>query len=159
MQFSGEREVRAPIDRVWTGLNDPVVLRSAIPGCQGLTPTYAGIYSATLAVRVGPIADTYRGIFTIEELCPGTGLQVSIEGRGRAGRLDIDLSVGLEEGLASGTTLLTYDAQAGVRGLVARLGSATLSMVGAHLTGCFFRDLDRSLIASRPRTSRTAAHA
>ncbi len=148
MRFNGEREVRAPIERVWEGLHDPVVLRSAIPGCEGLTPRYAGIYAATLAVRVGPIADTYRGVFAIEELCAGTSLQVSIEGRGRAGRLDVDLNVGLQEGLASGTTLLSYDAHAGVRGLVARLGSATLSVVGAHLTGCFFRDLDRSLTAA-----------
>jgi carbon monoxide dehydrogenase subunit G len=156
MRFSGEREVRAPVDHVWSCLHDPIVLQSAIPGCQGLTPTYAGIYAATLAVRVGPIADTYRGVFAIEELCAGTALQVSIEGRGRGGRLDVDLSVGLQEGLTTGTTLLTYDAQAGVRGLVARLGSATLSVIGAHLTGCFFRDLDRSLTASRARTASLA---
>ena len=69
------------------------------------------------------------------------------------------MSVAVEEGLATGTTLVTYDAQAGVRGLVARLGSATLSVVGAHLTGCFFRDLDRSLVASRRRYWSAATHA
>ena len=96
-------------------------------------------------------------------LCLGErALQVSIEGRGQrrqAGALTCSVEL-LEEGLRHGRrTLLTYDAQAGVRGLVARLGAATLSVVGAHLTGCFFRDLDRSLVASRPRTARTAAHA
>jgi hypothetical protein len=32
-----------------------------------------------------------------------------------------------------------------VSGLVARLGTPTLSVAGAHLTGCFFRDLDQAL--------------
>jgi carbon monoxide dehydrogenase subunit G len=144
MRFTGERVVGAPVDRVWAGLHDDAVLLAAIPGCEGLVPLGPGRYAATLAARVGPMADTYRGDFSIADGCHGSRLRVSIGGHGRFGRLDIDLHVRLAE-LRAGTTLLRYDAQAEVGGLVARLGNATLAVAGAHLTGCFFRDLDRSL--------------
>ena len=145
MRFTGERQVQTPVEDVWAALHDSEVLRVAIPGCEALDPLGSGRYAARLAARVGPVADTYRGAFTIEDLRHGTELRVRVEGRGRCGRLELDLHVTLSEGYLPGTTGLRYDARAGVSGLVARLGKATMTVAGAHLTGCFFRDLDRSL--------------
>lgn len=150
MRFNGVRQVQAPADVVWAALHDREVLRAAIPGCQHLTPAGPQRYAATLAARVGPVADTYRGAFAIEDLCPGTELGVLVEGRGRCGQLRIELRVELEEGRGTATTALRYDAHAVVKGLVGRLGNATLTVAGGHLTGCFFRDLDRSLRAGAP---------
>jgi carbon monoxide dehydrogenase subunit G len=144
MRFSGVREVQPPVEQVWAALHDSDVLRATIPGCQDLVPLDSGGYAATLAARVGPVADTYRGAFSIEDLRAGSELRVRVEGRGRCGRLEVDLRVRLA-GRRAGTTDLRYDAHATVSGLVARLGNATLTLVGGHLTGCFFRDLDRSL--------------
>ena len=145
MRFNGEREVHTRVERVWAALHDSDVLRTAIPGCEDLMPLDTGRYAATLAARVGPVADTYRGAFTIEDLRPGSDLRVRVEGRGRCGRLEVDLRVRLATGRMPHTTLLRYDAHAEVSGFVARLGRATLTVAGGHLTGCFFRDLDRSL--------------
>ncbi len=75
---------------------------------------------------------------------PTSSIRVRVDGRGRAGRLELDLHVALTEA-ASSATHLRYDASARVSGLVARLGAPTLTVAGAHLTGCFFRDLDRAL--------------
>ncbi len=148
MRFEGVRQVPAPVGVVWAGLHDRAVLRRAIPGCERLAPVGLHEYAATLAVRVGPVADTYRGAFAIEDLCPDAELIVRVEGRGRCGQLRVDLRVELESGERPGTTVLRYDAHAGVRGFVARLGNATLTIAGGHLAGCFFRDLDRSLAAA-----------
>lgn len=145
MRFTGERQVQTPVEGVWAALHDSEVLQVAIPGCEDLAPLGSGRYAATLAARVGPVADTYRGAFTIEDVRHGSHLRVRVEGRGRCGRLEVDLRVALAEGRRPGTTVLRYDAHAGVSGFVARLGRATLSVAGGHLTGCFFRDLDRSL--------------
>ncbi len=145
MWFSGQRELRTPTEQLWTALHDREVLRAAIPGCQDLVPLPAGRYAATLAARVGPVADTYRGAFSVEDLRVGSHLRVRVEARGRVGRLQVDLLVRLATGRWPGVTVLHYDAHATVSGLVARLGTATLTVAGNHLTGCFFRDLDRSL--------------
>ena len=145
MRFTGERQLPTKADEVWVALHDPEVLRTIIPGCLELVPVGADSYAATLGAQVGPVADTYRGAFSIEDLSPGTRLRVAMEGRGRCGRLEVDLHVTLTTGRVPGTTVLQYAAEANVRGLVARLGRATLSVAGGHLTGCFFRDLDRCL--------------
>ena len=144
MRFTGERVLAAAPDDVWTALHDHEVLRRAIPGCRDLAPAGPGAYAATLGVQVGPLADTYRGRFTIVGNLSLSTICVHVEGRGRAGRLELDLQVVLSDAETRGTGL-RYDASARVSGLVARLGSPTLTVAGGHLTGCFFRDLDRAL--------------
>jgi carbon monoxide dehydrogenase subunit G len=156
MRFSGQRQVQTPVEQVWEALHDSEVLRAAIPGCEDLVPIDSGRYAATLAARVGPVADTYRGAFSIEDLRPGSELRVRVEGRGRCGRLEVDLRVGLAAGRRPDETALRYEAIASVSGLVARLGNAALTVAGGHLTGCFFRDLDRSL-RSGARRGRVAS--
>jgi carbon monoxide dehydrogenase subunit G len=144
MRFRGERHFETPVEHVWAGLHDGAVLRAAIPGCEDLVPLDAGRYAATLAARVGPVADTYRGAFSIEDLDELARLRVAVEAVGRWGRLELDLLVDLVP-VRRTATALRYDARTTVSGFVARLGTATLTVAGNHLTGCFFRDLDRSL--------------
>lgn len=144
MRFTGERSVAASAGEVWRALHDHEVLRRAMPGCRHLEPVGTGSYAATIGVQVGPLSDTYRGRIDVHGHPSTSALRVLVEGRGRAGRLELDLHVALSEG-QSRTTCLRYDALARVGGLVARLGAPTLTVVGAHLTGCFFRDLDRAL--------------
>jgi carbon monoxide dehydrogenase subunit G len=154
MRFADVRHMQAPAGEVWTALHDTEVLRRAIPGCERLSPVSAGRYSATLAARVGRLADTYKGSFDIRDTSPGSELVVSVNGRGRCGSLEVDLRVRLDEGYAPGTTALVYDAHARVGGLVARLGRAPLTVAGGHITGCFFRDLERAMRA-RTRAGRS----
>jgi uncharacterized protein len=156
MRFRGERQIQRPIEHVWDALHDAEVLRAAIPGCEDLVPLDPGKYAATLAARIGPIADTYRGAFTIDDARDGSQLLVRVEGRGRCGRLAVDLRVGLAETRHPGTTSLRYDATATVGGFVARLGNAALTVAGGHITGSFFRNLDRSLVRST-RSERVAS--
>jgi carbon monoxide dehydrogenase subunit G len=139
---------------VWEALHDREVLRAAIPGCEHLSPVGVGEYAAVLAARVGRLADTYRGSFSISDTAPGTALAVAVAGRGRFGTLEVDLRVRLDDGPCAGTTSLVYDAHARVGGLVARLGRAPLTIAGGHITGSFFRDLERAM-RLRSRTGRT----
>jgi carbon monoxide dehydrogenase subunit G len=144
MRFNGVRDVPAPVEDVWPALHDPAVLRAAIPGCERLEPLGGGRYAATLAARVGRIADTYRGTFTVADLRAGSELTVTVRSRGRFGTLDLELMVRLAPGHGA-CTVLTYDAHAVVGGLVSRLGRAPLALAGGHITSCFFRELGRAV--------------
>ena len=144
MRFTDVRRVAAPIDHVWTALHDPTVLQRVIPGCRELAAIGADRYAATLAASVGCLADTYRGTFSIEDHHEGAELTVRVDGKGRCGRLEVELHVRLTDGDV-GTTALAYDAHATVGGFVARLGRAPLTVAAGHITGCFFRDLDRAV--------------
>jgi carbon monoxide dehydrogenase subunit G len=158
MRFVDVRQVQAPVADVWAALHDSEVLRRVLPGCERLHPLGHGEYAATLAARVGRLADTYRGTFAIDDRRAGTDLLVTVTGRGRCGRLEVDLDVRLREGPAPHLTLLAYDAQARVGGLVARLGQVPLSLAGGHITASFFRELDRA-VAARHRAVSGAAPA
>ena len=151
MRFVDVRQVPAPVDQVWAALHDTSVLRRVIPGCERLSAQGPGSYAATLSARVGRLADTYRGDFEIVDLRPGTALVV--DGRARAVAAAVSSSTcrcGSTEAGRPRARRLAYDAHARVGGLVARLGTAPLSVAGGHLTGCFFRDLERRSSARRP---------
>lgn len=145
MRFTGERQVHAPAEHVWAALHDRDVLRTIIAGCEEMVPLETDLYAATLAARVGPIADTYRGTFSIMDITAGSDLRVRVEAKGRCGRLSVDLRVRLADTHSHASTVVRYDAAAIVGGMVSRLGRAALTVAGGHFTGCFFRDLDRAL--------------
>jgi carbon monoxide dehydrogenase subunit G len=145
MRFQGERQVQAPATHVWAALHDPHVLRDIITGCEDMRPLAHDVYAATLAARVGPMADTYQGTFSITDIRNGSDLRVRVEAKGRCGRLSVDLRVRLLDTPGHCSTTLRYDAEASVGGLVSRLGRAALTVAGGHFTGCFFRDLDRAV--------------
>lgn len=143
MRFDGEHEMAASVTQVWHALHDGEVLRSVVPGCVEMRRLTTGVHAATLQARVGPVADTYRGTFTIDDLRPGTELRVRVSARGRCGRLGVTLVVGLHE--RRHTTVLRYAADATVGGLASRLGAGALSVVGQHFTCGFFESLDRAV--------------
>ena len=148
MRFDGKQQLSASRDVVWHALHDTEVLRELVTGCESMTPLSAGTYAATMVARVGPVTDTYRGTFTIDDLREGHELRVKVRARGRCGRLDLDLRVWLGDGARPGSTTLTYVADATVGGLVSRMAGAALRVAGNHFTGCFFRGLDR--VAATP---------
>ena len=151
MRFDGRREVPVSREVVWQALHDPEVLRELVTGCESMTPQRDGTYAATMVVRVGPLNDTYRGTFTIDDPRDGHELRVVVAARGRCGRLDLVLRVQLADGARPGTTALSYVADAKVGGLVSRVSGAALRVFGSHFTGCFFRGLD-SVSRGRART-------
>ena len=108
MRFTGERSVGASADEVWTALHDHEVLRRVIPGCRQLEQVGVGSFAATLGVQVGPLTDTYRGHFEVHGHASSSTLDVHMEGRGRCGRLELDLQVDLSHA-ESRTTHLRYD--------------------------------------------------
>ena len=141
MRFDGTREVSLARDEVWRALHDPEVLRQLVTGCESMTPLRDQTYAATLAARIGPMSDTYRGTFTIVDVRDGEALRVEVGARGRCGKLELVLQVRLADGPRG--TSLTYVADAKVGGLVSRLSGAALRVFGNHFTGCFFRGLER----------------
>ena len=60
MDMTGERRIEASRETVWQALNDPVVLKASIPGCESLEKLSDTDMKATASVKIGPIAMTGR---------------------------------------------------------------------------------------------------
>lgn len=53
--IEGEERIAAPLQKVREGLNDPAILKEAIPGCQGLEKKSNTEMAATVVPKIGSI--------------------------------------------------------------------------------------------------------
>ena len=111
MEMSGEYRIPAPREQVWAALNDPVVLKECIPGCQSLEKTSDTEMSAKVQAMVGPVKATFTGNVTLSDIDPPNGYTISGEGKGgiagfAKGGADVKLA---NDGDG---TVLTYTAKA-----------------------------------------------
>ncbi len=60
MDLTVEERIVAPRAAVWAALNDPEILRRAIPGAETVTRLSDDELEATVAVRVGPVSARFR---------------------------------------------------------------------------------------------------
>ena len=161
MDMSGERRLPAPRQTVWDALNDPAVLKSAIPGCEKLEATSPTEMTATAAVRVGPIAARFSGKVHLSDIDAPNGYTISGEGQGGvAGFAKGGAKVHLLDADGGGT-LLSYAVQAQVGGKIAQLGARLIDSSAKQMADAFFdnfaKELDRTM-APIPETA-TPSHA
>ncbi len=137
MDLTGERRIEAPRKVVWRALNDPEVLRAAIPGCQELEKTADNAFTATVQAKVGPVKATFAGAVALTDIVAPESYRISGEGTGGAagfarGGAWVKLA---EDGDA---TLLTYQAEAQVGGKLAQIGSRLVQGTARKLASQFF---------------------
>ncbi len=137
MDMTGERRIPAPRQKVWDALNDPEVLKAAIPGCKTLEKTSDTDMKATAAVRIGPIAAQFTGKVQLLDLNPPTSYRIAGEGQGGvAGFANGGATVHLSDDGAF--TLLQYEVKAQVGGKIAQLGARLIDATAKQMADQFF---------------------
>jgi len=137
MDMSGERRIPAPREKVWAALNDPAVLKAAIPGCETLEKLSDTEMKATAAIKIGPIAARFSGRVTLLDLDPPNGYR--IEGEGQGGVAGFAKGGAVVKLTADGAdTILSYDVKANVGGKIAQLGARLIDATAKQMAGAFF---------------------
>jgi uncharacterized protein len=137
MQMTGEQRVAAPRQKVWEALNDPEVLRAAIPGCQSLEKLDDDRLAAVIEVRIGPIGARFKGAVTLADRDAPNGYRLIGEGNGGvAGTARGEAGVRLSDDGAG--TLVAYTVDAQVGGRLAQLGGPIIDATAKQLAGKFF---------------------
>jgi carbon monoxide dehydrogenase subunit G len=136
--IEGEERIAAPVEKVWAALNDPDILKEAIPGCQSLEKSSDTEMAATVVLKIGPIKATFNGEVTLKNLNPPHSYTIQGEGKGgiagfAKGGADVTLT---EDG--PDATVLKYAAKAEVGGKIAQLGSRLIQSTSKKLAGQFF---------------------
>ncbi len=139
MKIKGERAFAAPRERVWEVLLDPEVIARCIPGCQRLEAVDADTFEATLKIGVGAVSGTYEGALRIQERIPPCRYAMSFEGTGRGGFVRGTGVAELRE--RDGATVVAYDCDVEVGGLIASVGQRVLEGVSGFLVGQMFTKL------------------
>jgi len=136
MKMSGEEIIPASRDDVWKALNDPEILKQAIPGCEEITKHSDTELEAKVMVKVGPVKARFTGNVKLTDLNPPASYRISGEGNGVAGLANGGADVRLE--VVEGGTKLSYDVDAQVGGKLAMLGSRLIDSTARSLATQFF---------------------
>ncbi len=156
MDMSGERRLPAPRQTVWDALNDPAILKVAIPGCEKLDSSSPTEMAATAAVRIGPIAARFNGKVHLSDMDPPNGYKISGEGQGGvAGFAKGGATVQLKDA-EDGGTVLSYQVQAQVGGKIAQLGARLIDSTAKQMADAFFDNFAKELAQTMAPTQETA---
>lgn len=138
MDMTGEYRIPAPRQRVWEALNDPEILKAAIPGCEELTKVGDNDLEARVKAKVGPVSATFTGKVQLSDIDPPNGYTIGGEGSGGvAGFAKGGAKVRLLEA-EGGATKLAYDVTAQVGGKIAQLGARLIDSTAKQLADQFF---------------------
>jgi carbon monoxide dehydrogenase subunit G len=144
MTMTGQIQLAATREAVWTKLNDPTVLRACIPGCEELERTDDQGFRAVAKMKVGPVSARFKGKVTLSDLDPPNGYTISGEGEGGvAGFAKGGAKVDLAE--RDGGTLLSYNVEAQIGGKLAQLGQRLINGTAKKLADDFFANFAKAL--------------
>ena len=137
MDMNGEYRIPAPRERVWAALNDPEILRQAIPGCESVTKTSDTDMEAAVTAAVGPVKARFKGKVTLSDINPPESYTITGEGTGgAAGFAKGSAQVSLREDGAD--TIMTYVVKANVGGKLAQIGSRLIDGTAKKMADEFF---------------------
>ena len=147
MDITGEYKIAAPPERVWEALNDPEILRQAIPGCEEITALSATEIEAVIVSKIGPVKATFKSLLTITNLNPPSSYTLSGKGKGGVagfgrGSADVTLSPDGNE------TILSYTADFSVGGKLAQVGSRLIVAATRKIADDFFAKFSQLLNAT-----------
>lgn len=157
MRITGQNTIAAPVERVWEALLDPHVLVATIPGCERLEQTGENAYAMTVSAGVAAIRGTYSGSCTLDDLKPGDSLTMRLQGAGAPGT--IDATVGVTFAAQGDQTVLAYDADAVVGGMIGGVGQRMLTSVSRRMAAEFFGNVERVIAEGLPTAAAPASAA
>jgi uncharacterized protein len=144
MRIAGTATLHAPVETVYAALQDPGVLVRTIPGCERLEQVGEDAYAMTVTAGVASVRGTYAGDVRLTNHQSPHSFLLRANGSGTPGTVAADVTVELSAG-DNGTTLVSYDADAVVGGMIGGVGQRLLATVAKRTAGEFFTAVDEVL--------------
>lgn len=143
MKIEGSyRGLSGSVERVYSVMTDPEVLRRCLPGCKELRPTGQDEYWCDLAWG-------YSGTVRAERISPPFQLKLAVEGKGAAGSVKASGVVQLEAQQEERTSVrYTGDFYLGGPAALLQMGTSLLGgLPYKKLLDSFFKNLEAELVA------------
>ena len=146
MQVGGTYEVACSQETAWRVLMDPEILQRAIPGCKVLQETEKDKFDAEFELGVAAIKGTYKGQVDIKDKKEPEEYKLQISASGTAGFVRAEITFTLQE--APSGTVLTYEGDAQVGGLIAGVGQRVIGGTAKLIAKQFFGALMKEIQAA-----------
>lgn len=158
MRIAGTAQLKAPPAEVYDSMQDGRVLAATIPGVQSLDQLSDDHYKLSLIAGVAAIKGTYDGEVRLSQQNRPESFVMTASGAGAPGTVRADVTIRLEP-TENGGTLLSYDADAVVGGMVGGVGQRMITGVAKKMAGVFFNGLDGVIANGIPEATVVAAEA
>ncbi|HJS29797.1 MAG TPA: carbon monoxide dehydrogenase subunit G [Anaerolineales bacterium] len=138
MHFSGEVEIAASQDAVWTFLTDPDRVASCAPGLKSLEILEPDKkFRVVVSVGFGAVKTTFSTDVEWVEMQPTERAVLKAHGKAPGSAIDASSEMKLLPG-SDGGTKLNWTADVVVLGTIASLAARLMGSVTEKLTGDFF---------------------
>lgn len=154
MKITGSWTVDAPKQAFWEALQDPAVLARTLPGCESLEVIGDDEYAATLTAGVASIQGTYSGTVRLKDKQPYDSYRLTAQGSGTPGTIQADAVLRLE--VDGPTTIVHYDADAVVGGMIGGVGQRMIAGAARRTAGEFFAAVANEVIHGPPEAAAPA---
>lgn len=141
--MQGKHTLDAPRETVWNFLMDPHMVARVMPGCEQLEEVAPDTYEATLKLGIAAVKGTYNGSVQMLDKSPPSQYRMLIDGSGTPGFVKGEATIDLQE--EDGKTVLSYDADTQVGGLIANVGQRMISGVAKMLINQSLKKLTEEL--------------
>ena len=136
MKLTGSYKMNVKKEVVWKALNDSIILKQCIPGCETFEKESSNVFNVTATNQIGPMNATFSGTVTLSNIKENHSYTISGEGQSSVGfahgKADVIL---IEE---NEITTLTYRVDVNVGGKIAQLGSRLIDGVAKKMSDYFF---------------------
>lgn len=142
MELTGHRLLATDRASVWRALNDPEILRQAIPGCESIEAAGDSRYQVAVVASLGPVRARFKGSLALDDVVEPVSYTLRFEGQGGA--------AGFAKGSAQVTlneigreTHLDYAVKAQIGGRIAQVGNRLVDSAALKLADDFFAAFER----------------
>ena len=136
MKLTGSYKMNVKKEVVWKALNDTIILKQCIPGCELFEKESGNVFNATATNQIGPMNATFSGTVTLSNIKENHSYTISGEGQSPVGFAHGKADVTLTE--ENEITTLTYRVDVNVGGKIAQLGSRLINGVAKKMSDYFF---------------------
>ena len=136
MKLSGSYQIKLEKQKVWEALNNPEILKQAIPGCEEFIKKSDTEFTATAKNKIGPFNASFTGDIELKDIDAPNSYKITGSGNSPVGFASGEANVKLEE--KEGTTELIYSVEANVGGKIAQVGSRLIDMTAKKMADVFF---------------------
>ena len=147
MKLTGSYQINADKQKVWEALNDPEILKQAIPGCEEFKKNSDTEFTATATNKIGPFNASFTGDIELKDLNPPNSYKIIGSGNSLVGFASGEAEVKLET-IDNGTRL-DYAVEANVGGKIAQVGSRLIDITAKKLADIFFKKFT-DIISAKP---------
>ncbi|WP_421617225.1 SRPBCC family protein [Brevibacillus sp. TJ4] len=144
MKLQGETKFSADRETVWQVLNSPEALKNCTPGCKELIQIDEDTYETKMEIGVAAIKGVYEGKINLTDKVYPEQFTLQIHAEGSVGVVDATARLVLKEN--GEHTLLQYEGDAQLGGLIAGVGQRMLSGVAKMMVGQFFKSMAKEIV-------------